>query len=122
MADVIKALIASWRSLPFPRRRWRVVGRVTAGDEVPDHIPDKGAVLVGSEGAVTWLAFDCPCQTRHRLMVNLDSSRFPSWKIESLNPLSLRPSIHNITPEVSCHFVLSGGRIRWIQHTWRQTE
>ena len=118
----MKALITWWRSLPFPWRPWRIVERVSAGDEVPDQIPNKGAVLVGPDGAATWLAFDCPCQTGHRLMVNLNSSRPPFWRVESSNPLSLRPSIHSITPNLSCHFVLNSGRIRWVRHNWRQTE
>ena len=112
MAPVRRA-IAWWRSLPLPWRRWRVIARVGAGDEIPDRLPHNGAVLVGPPGCATWVVFDCPCRRGHRLIVNLNKSRCPFWSIYSLKPLSIRPSIDDITPQRRCHFVLRNGRIRW---------
>ena len=111
----MKRLIAWWQSLSFPWRPWRIVGRVSAGDEVPDQLPDKGAVLVGAREATTWLAFDCPCPTGHRLMMNLDSSRRPFWTVNCLKPLSISPSVYNITPSRSCHFFVRGGKVKWVK-------
>ena len=112
----VKWLVAWWRALPLPWRSWRIVGRELAGDEVPDQIPGRGAVLVGLPENVAWLAFDCPCQKHHRLMLNLDQSRNPSWKIDCLKPLSIHPSVYDMTPDRSCHFFIRGGRVRWVKH------
>lgn len=117
MADVKP--ISWWHWLPLPWRTWRLVGHVEAGDEVPDRLPRKGVVLVGPPERPSWLAFDCPCGHGHRLMVNLDSRRRPSWRVESLRPLSIRPSIDNITSERRCHFFLLRGKITWARDEWR---
>ena len=110
----MKKLVAWWQSLPIPWRVWRIVGQVVAGDEVPDRLPDRGVVLVGRPGRSTWAVFDCPCRAGHRLMVNLDSARHPYWRVDSLKPLSIRPSIDDITPERRCHFIVRRGKIRWV--------
>lgn len=89
----LKAMFVWWQSLPLPWRSWRVVGRVAAGDDVADRLPYRGVVLVGARNRETWAVFDCPCRMQHRPMVNLDSTRFPFWRIESRKPLSIRPSI-----------------------------
>ena len=117
----LKNLIVWWHQLPLPWRGWRVVGRVGAGDEVPDRLPNKGVVLVGAPGIETWAAFDCPCRRGHRLMVNLDRARQPVWSIDSLKPLTIRPSINNITAERQCHFVVRGGKVDWSHYDRRVT-
>lgn len=102
-----------WRSLPPPWRRWRVVDHVLAGDEVPDRIPTRGVILVGPPARPTWAALDCPCGRGHRLMLNLDSARWPTWRLISLRPLSIHPSIDDVTPDRRCHFILRKGIIHW---------
>ena len=109
----MKKLIAWWQSLPIPWRAWRIVGYVNAGDEVPNRLPDRGVVLVGKPALPTWAVFDCPCRTGHRLMVNLDRTRHTYWSIDSLKPLSIHPSIDDITSKRRCHFIVRGGKIRW---------
>ena len=110
---VLGKLMNWWQSLPFPWRPWRIVGHVDASDEVPEQLPVKGVILVGSLGRTTWAAFDCPCRMGHRLIVNLDKSRRPFWKVDPLKPLTIRPSIDDITPERRCHFFIRSGRINW---------
>ena len=113
-------LIAWWRSLPLPWRPWRVIGQVAMGDEVPSRLPYKGVVLVGKPGSETWAALDCPCQRGHRLMVNLDRSRKPVWSVDSLKPLTLRPSIDDIRHERRCHFYMRNGKVKWAHRDdWR---
>ena len=109
----MKSLIAWWQSLPLPWRPWRIVGQVGAGDEVPELLPQRGVVLVGAPESPTWAVFDCPCRTGHRLMVNLDRTRHPFWTIQSRRPLSIRPSIDDITLERRCHFIIRGGKLIW---------
>ena len=109
----MKKLRDWWQSLPIPWRAWRIVGEVLSGDAVPDKLPDRGVILVSASGRQTWAVFDCPCRAGHRLMVNLDQARNPYWRIQSFNPLSIYPSIDDITAERRCHFMLCRGRIRW---------
>ena len=118
----MKQMVAWWQALPLPWRAWRVVGHVSAGDEVPDQLPDKGVVLVGAPGRLTWATFDCPCRKGHRLMVNLDRARYPFWTVDSLKPLTIRPSISDITPERHCHFVVRRGRISCARYDGGVTE
>ena len=80
----MRRLIVWWQSLPLPWRVWRVVGQVGAGDGLPDWLPDKGVVLVGAPGSATWAAFDCPCRTGHRLMVNLEQEPTPFSGVSTL--------------------------------------
>ena len=104
-------------SLSLTRRRWRVVARVAAGDEIPDRLPRRGVVLVGTAQRPTWAALDCPCRTGHRLLVNLDNRRYPYWRISSERRLSLSPSIDSVAHGRRCHFVLKKGKIRWTRDT-----
>jgi hypothetical protein len=104
-----------WRRVTLPWRRWRLVGRVEAADEVPTLLPRRGVVLVGPVQRPTWAAFDCPCGRGHRLMVNLDMSRHPAWRVDRLRPLSIGPSIDNIEQDRRCHFIVRSGRIRWVR-------
>ncbi len=110
-----------WLSLAAPWRRWRVVGYVAAGDEVPEELPYRGVVLVGRPQRPTWAAFDCPCRSGHRLLVNLDDKRYPHWKISLQPRLSLWPSIDSVAHGRRCHFVLNKGTIRWAHDTQEAT-
>lgn len=114
-------VISWWQQLPLPWRKFRLVGRVDAGDEVPGRLPRKGVVLVGPVDHPTWAAFDCPCGRGHRLMVNLDKARRPAWRVERARPLTLRPSIDDATPERRCHFLVTGGKITWARDERRTT-
>ena len=109
----MKKLLSWWRSLALLWRPWHIAGYVGAADEIPDQLPAKGVILVGDDGNPTWVALDCPCPRGHRLMVNLDKSRRPAWRIDSTKPLTIRPSIDNIVSDRQCHFVVHRGRIRW---------
>lgn len=104
-----------WRSLPFPWRPWRIVDEVGAADEIPDRLPHRGAALVASGGFRTWLAFDCPCGMGHRVMLNLDASRYPRWVISRSEPLTVWPSVDDRMNTRRCHFMLQRGRVTWVQ-------
>ena len=109
----MKGLIAWWHSLPLPWRRWRIVGQVEEADEVAERLAYGQVVLVGTPGSVAWAIFDCPCRRGHRLLVNLDISRSPFWRIESTRPLSIRPSIDDSARGRRCHFFVRRGKIKW---------
>jgi len=99
--------------IPVPWRKWRVVLTVDAADAIPDHIPSRAAVVVKRDGTPTWVAFDCPCRRGHRVMVNLDPARRPTWALQSASPLTLSPSIDDHSGARRCHFFVKQGRIRW---------
>ena len=113
----MKKLLLWLLSLPLLWRPWAIAGYVGAADELPDHLPKKGVVLVGDEGNPTWAAFDCPCRKGHRLIINLDRSRLPVWTIDATKPLTILPSIDDIAPDRQCHFWVRRGRIRWAYPT-----
>lgn len=107
--------LAEWcGALQLPWRRWRIVGCVDSGDAVPETLRRRGVVLVGTAQRPTWAAFDCPCGSGHRLLVNLNSRQHPHWQLDSGPRLSLRPSIDSITGDRRCHFVMEKGRVRWV--------
>ena len=112
----LKSLLAWWHSIPLPWRPWRVVGWACVADEVPDRLPHKGVVLIGEQGRESWAAFDCPCRTGHRLLVNLDQERHPFWRVVSLKPLTIFPSIDDMTSSRRCHFTVRGGKVRWTHY------
>jgi len=48
-------------------------------------------MLVGPQNGC-WIAVRLPLRAPPRLMVNLDKTRRPAWRIESMPPLSISPS------------------------------
>ena len=100
-----------------PGRRWRIVAMFDAADEIPEHLPRKGAVLVGSPQHPKWLAFDCPCRTGHRIMVTLDHAHFPHWTVgNDLTRLSLSPSVDYRVPDRRCHYIIKNGSTSWVRN------
>jgi hypothetical protein len=112
---VVKALLVSWwNRLSWVGGKLRVVHIVAEADEIPDRLPPTGAVLVGSMEDPTWVAFDCPCVDRHRVMLNLDSRRRPTWTMQSSNPLTLHPSIDELRDQKRCHYFIREGKVRCV--------
>ncbi len=101
-----------WHSLPW--LPWRVVAFVEAADEIPERLPRKGAVLVGSDAYPKWLAFDCPCRQGHRIMVSLDKRTKPHWQITGSERLTLSPSVDAMTDRRRCHYIMRNGKIIWV--------
>ena len=109
----VKQLHTWWERVTLPWREWRIVMSVRAGDEIPGNIPKYGAVVVALDGMPTWIAFDCPCGRGHRIMLNLNPERRPSWIIKRATPLTLFPSIDDSDGGRRCHFFLQAGRVHW---------
>jgi hypothetical protein len=107
--------------IPFwewiPGRSWRIVVAVEAADEIPERLPSRGAVIVGSLQQPKWLAFDCPCKSGHRIMVTLDPTHRPHWEIRKTKKLSISPSIDYRTAERRCHYYVTDGKISWVRNT-----
>jgi hypothetical protein len=114
----------SWREwLGLPTRKWKLVLTVENGDEIPERIPKHGVVLVGTMARPKWIALECPCDLGHRIMLNTDASRRPYWSIGSFAPITVSPSIDDVTPTRRCHFLLKQGRICWVrglERSWKR--
>lgn len=82
--------------------------------DVPDDLGARDAVVVAKAGAPLWLAFDCPCRAGHRVMVNLDARSRPVWRVTSARPLTLVPSVDERTVYGRCHYIIRGGKVRWV--------
>jgi hypothetical protein len=101
-----------WQWLPI--FRWRLVAVVHGADNVPNKLPRNGAVLVGSIKKPKWIAFDCPCGNGHRILLNLDQSRWPYWLATVKKPLTILPSIDYRDNAKRCHYVIRKGKVKWI--------
>lgn len=99
----------------LPARRWRVIGSVDDADNVPDSLPSCRAVLVATSLIDKWLAFDCPCGAGHRILLNLDKSRSPSWRlrVSIMGKITLSPSVDFEDGHKRCHFTIRRGRVAW---------
>jgi hypothetical protein len=98
----------------LPRRRFFIADEVDTPGDVPERLPRKAMVLVRQPSRPMWLAFDCPCERGHRLLVNLDSRRKPCWKLyDKSRRVSLSPSVDYRGPAYRCHFLIRDGRVRW---------
>ena len=96
----------------LPWRRYYLAGEVDAADEAPSSLPRRGVVVVADAGRTKWAIFDCPCDRRHRLMLNLDPRRRPYWRLG--RRLTITPSVDALSGGRRCHFVLQSGRVRWL--------
>ncbi len=108
-----------WDWLPF--RRWRVVEIVDDADEVPAQLPPNGVALVGDAKHPKWIVFDCPCRGGHRIMINADRNRKPSWQL-GLAPtkrLTISPSVDYADGQRRCHYFVRDGKIVWAKDSFR---
>lgn len=103
-----------WWEWWIPFRRWRIVGIFEAADDIPARLPARGAVIVGSYERPKWIAFDCPCNTGHRILITLDLGHHPHWKIVSHKRLTIAPSVDFRTKEQRCHYFIRHGLIEWV--------
>jgi hypothetical protein len=108
-----------WQWLPW--LPWRLVVVVEAADEIPNRMPRNGIALVGSQGYPKWLAFDCPCRTGHRVMVNLDPARSPRWRLSGEKALTIWPSFDCRQPQRRCHYLITHGRVVWVSEKEHRT-
>ncbi len=110
MADIMK--ISWWQWLPI--FGWRIIGVVESADDIPQRLPRNGAVLVGLTTRPKWVAFDCPCRSGHRIMLNTDKARSPYWRTTVQGVLAISPSIDYIHDKRRCHYLVQNGRIKWV--------
>lgn len=100
-------------------RPWRQTTTVASMSEVPDVVPARRAVLVGTPGTPKWLVFDCPCRGRHRVALPLDQRARPHWTLAKASPMTLWPSVDEHRGAKRCHYVIKDGRVRWVRASGR---
>ena len=88
-----------------------------SADEVPDKLPRNGAVLVGSASHLKWIVFDCPCRRGHRIMLNTDPLRRPTWQVAngSTRHLTVTPSVDYQDEHFHCHYFIRDGKVLWAE-------
>lgn len=101
-----------WHWIPWPF--WRLVAIVEAADEIPERVPRRGVLLVGTHVQPKWLAFDCPCGSGHRVMINLDANRRPCWRFLGSRLLTISPSVDSCMADHRCHYLITRGRVVWV--------
>jgi Family of unknown function (DUF6527) len=107
-------LVARLWAYVFPGSRWKVSATVAEADLVPDRIGADSAVLVGTKALPKWLVFDCPCNSGHRIMLNLSKTRRPFWRIIHGQYLTVKPSIDFEENGRRCHYLIRNGHIIWV--------
>ena len=85
--------------------------------DVPERLRPRRAALVSSSIGEKWVIFECPCERGHRVMLNLDSEHHPHWRVGSKAPLTLSPSVDEISEVGHCHYFIRDGRVRWVERT-----
>jgi len=76
-------------------------------------LPRNGAIIVGEKDSPKWIAFDCPCRSGHRILLNTDKSRRPNWSVSQDNRLSIQPSVDYQGVDRNCHYIIRKGRVDW---------
>ncbi|MCP3446178.1 DUF6527 family protein [Bradyrhizobium sp. CCGUVB14] len=105
----------------LPRQPLQCVGLVESADEIPEKLPKNAAVVVGTMARPKWVAFDCPCKSGHRIMLNLDRARSPWWSLSKVDgPLSLSPSVNYYDGRRRCHYFVRNGKIDWSGDTFSE--
>ncbi len=100
----------------LPHRRYFVAARVAAADDVPARLPRRAMVIAGPASVPTWVAFDCPCAKRHRLLLRLHPRPGRRvWRLTTDSRPTLFPSVDAHTGERRCHFWIRKGRITWVR-------
>ncbi|MHB1509998.1 MAG: DUF6527 family protein [Acidimicrobiales bacterium] len=118
--DLAVPRIQWWKWLPH--RRYTIVCKTAAADLVPDRLPRKGLAVVDDGRGPSWIAFDCPCPRRHRLLISLSDHIRPCWQL-TIGPLpSLAPSVDVVENGQQCHFWLRDGAIQWAGPTEERRE
>ena len=121
MGGVISRLIALWQRLHVGRPSLAEVRYVASPADVPDRLSRRELVVVGTDAFPKWAVFNCPCGRGHRIMLSLQRSHLPHWRLElGGHGPSLWPSVHSVTA-YRCHFWLRDGRVRWVRSwPWRE--
>lgn len=111
----------SWWQRLWPFHPWRLVEVVDDADEIAAQLPRNGVSFVGTVTNPKWIAFDCPCRTGHRVMINGDPVRKPCWKavVGTDQRVTISPSVDYADRNKRCHYFVRHGKVEWARDSWR---
>ena len=98
----------------WPKPTWKIAATVDAADIIPEKLPANGVVIVGTRSRPKWIAFDCPCRRGHRILLNADRARAPSWRISVRGRVSITPSVDADFEGMRCHYFVAKGKTMWV--------
>jgi hypothetical protein len=96
-------------------RRFTIDARVASPLDLPRQLRRRGAIVIGSTQYEKWIAFECPCRRGHQVLLNLDASTHPVWRVRSRSPLTLTPSVDEHSSVGHCHYTITSGVVMWVE-------
>lgn len=113
MGGLTAAVRRLWGRLHVGRPPLGDVSFVESPAAVPERLSSRAFVVVGTRERPKWAIFDCPCGRGHRLMLSLQRSHRPHWRLElGARGPSLWPSVDSVT-DYRCHFWIRDGHVHW---------
>src|SRR5580700_2637860 len=102
--------IKKWLHQRKPDRVYTKAAFVSSMSDVPAMTGDS-IFIVAREGINRWAVFECPGGHKHRIEVNLASSRDPHWRLDiRKKKVSLWPSVWIEDENCNDHFWLRDGK------------
>jgi hypothetical protein len=107
------SLVTLWRRTLGRKPRINQLRFYERQSDLPDALGAHELAIVGASDRPKWAVFDCPCATGHRIMLNLQRSRRPCWRLDiDVGEPSLHPSV-DVRDTFRCHFWLTRGQVHW---------
>jgi Family of unknown function (DUF6527) len=108
----LEKLVLWFKKQKEPPQHFQKVHVVSVMSAIPNDL-GQDIYIVEKDHQRTWAVFECPCDTSHRLVVNLARSRRPSWGISvRKNKVSLWPSLW-LKGLCNSHFWIRNSRVYW---------
>lgn len=102
-----------WLAELWPRPTFRRTKLYDSLPAVPDRLRKGTVAVIGGRAHPKWVAFDCPCPRRHRIVVPA-SGNGPRWTVTvARRRPTIRPSIDSDDGE-RCHYFITRGHVRWV--------
>lgn len=110
-----------WRRRRLTKPRIDQMEAYSEIHEIPESLGRHTLAVSGPDEAPKWAAFECPCGRGHRIVVSLQSTHRPHWRLSWVDARpSLWPSVDSHGADFRCHFWLEGGRVTWAKDRPRQ--
>lgn len=112
LRSIVRYILVSLRLIQKPD----FVSRTVSSHPTPEEIASGEIVIVGDETYRKWACFRCPGGCGEVILLSLNTSRRPSWKVilDWLKRPTLDPSVRQLN-ECKCHFWVRKGRVEWCE-------
>ncbi|MFP5274974.1 DUF6527 family protein [Coleofasciculus sp.] len=111
LRSLVRHILLSLRLIKQPE----LIGRIISSHPTPEEIAPSEIVIVGDEKYRKWACFRCPGGCGEVILLSLNTSRRPSWKVvlDWLKRPTVYPSVRQLN-ECKCHFWVRKGQIEWV--------